>query len=108
MLMTYGYAPASVDDPVIKAADEGAKIFGSLFQFNGTLINIFPILRHIPAWVPGATSQKQIKRLKWLTDEAKRIPLEHVKAAMVSKVNPPEIGNLYTAFNRGKGPHLHH
>jgi hypothetical protein len=84
MLAMYGYAPESLDDPVIHVADEGATLVATLVQPGGTLINVLPILRHIPSWVPGATGKKMAEKARSLTDEMKRIPMERVTAAMVS------------------------
>jgi hypothetical protein len=83
MLMMYGYAPESLDDPIIHIADEGATLGASLLEPGGTLINVLPILRHIPSWVPGATAKKMAEKARWLAEEMKRIPMERVTAAMV-------------------------
>jgi hypothetical protein len=83
MLMMYGYAPESLDDPVIHVAEEGTRLGASLIEPGGTLINILPILRHIPSWVPGAAAKKTAEKARWLAEEMKRIPMERVTAAMV-------------------------
>ena len=84
MLMMYGYAPDSLDDPIVHVADEGARLGASLLEPGGTLINILPVLRHVPSWVPGATAKKIAERSKWLAEEMKRLPMERVTAAVVS------------------------
>ena len=83
MLMMYGYAPESLDDPIVRIADEGATLGASLLEPGGTLINVLPVLRHIPSWMPGATSKKMAEKARWLAEEMKRIPMERVTAAMV-------------------------
>ncbi len=83
--MMYGYAPESVDDYVICAADEAVKLMGSLFGVGGTLINVMPFLRHVPSWVPGASGKKQAERIRWLTDEVRRVTLENASVALVSE-----------------------
>ena len=83
----YGYAPESLDDPVIHIAEEGAILGASLIEPGGTFINILPILRHIPSWVPGATAKKIAKKVRWLAEEMKRIPMERVSAAMVRELS---------------------
>lgn len=85
VLMMYGYAPESVDDYVICAADEAVKLMGSLFGVGGTLINVMPFLRHVPSWVPGASGKKQAERIRWLTDEVRRVTLENASVALVSE-----------------------
>lgn len=83
MLMMYGYAPETLDDPIVRIADEGATLGASLLEPGGTLINVLPILRHIPSWMPGATAKRMAEKARWLAEEMKRIPMERVTAAMV-------------------------
>jgi hypothetical protein len=85
MLMMYGYAPKTLEYPVIHAADESAQLAASLAGPGGTLLNVLPVLRHIPSWVPGASGKKMAERVRLLTEEVKRTPMEHVKAALVCK-----------------------
>jgi hypothetical protein len=84
MLMMYGYAPESLDDPIIHIADEGATLGASLLEPGGTLINVLPILRHVPSWVPGTTAKRMAEKARWLAEEMKRIPMERVTAAVVN------------------------
>jgi len=79
--MMYGYAPASLDDPVIRLAEEGTKLLAALTGFGGTLINIFPILRHFPPY------RKDVKRFQEVTEKTKRMPMDHAKAALVKKTH---------------------
>ena len=88
MLMMYGYAPETTKDPVIQAADEATRLVTILFDFGGTMISVLPFLYYVPAWVPGAKGKRMIEKVKRLTHDAKRIPLEHVTAALVSHQSP--------------------
>jgi hypothetical protein len=75
MLMMYGCAPDSLDDPIIHIADEAATLTASLAEPGGTLINVLPLLRHIPSWVPCTTAKKMAEKLRWLGKEMTRIPM---------------------------------
>lgn len=88
MSMMYGYDIKSVHDPVIEVAEEGNVLAAKLIVPGGSLINVFPFLRHIPAWVPGASSRKQAMAVKKLTDEMMRIPTDFVKKSLVSTLQP--------------------
>lgn len=83
MRMVYGYSPVTIDRHYIRIADESAKMMGSLAELGGTLINILPVLRHIPSWVPGASGKKKIEKLRNLTDEVRLLPVEYSKATLV-------------------------
>jgi len=44
---------------------------------SGTyLVDIFPILRYVPSWVPGATFQKEAKIYRQIQDEFHQLPYE--------------------------------
>ena len=44
---------------------------------SGTyLVDIFPILRYVPSWVPGATFQKEAKIYRQTQDEFRQLPYE--------------------------------
>jgi len=86
--MMYGYAPESLDAPVIHIADEGTTLGASLVEPGGSLTNVLPILHHIPSWVPGATTKKLAEKAKWLGDEMKHISMERVTADMVGPQFP--------------------
>ena len=88
--MMYGYTPETTKDSAIQAADESIRLAAILFDFGGTMINMLPFLYYLPAWVPGAKGKRMIEKVKQLTQDARRIPLEHVTAALVSQ-NPLSV-----------------
>ena len=60
---------------------------------SGTyLVDIFPILRYIPSWVPGATFQKEAKIYREIQDEFRQLPYEETIRNIVclSKCPPDE------------------
>ena len=51
----------------------------SLINITGSgtyLVDIFPILRYVPSWVPGATFQKEAKIYRQLQEESRQLPYE--------------------------------
>ncbi|KAH9478395.1 Cytochrome P450 monooxygenase 98 [Psilocybe cubensis] len=89
--MMYGYDIKSVDDRVIEVAEEGNVIGGRLVVPGGSLINIFPFLKHIPAWFPGASSHKAAVECKKLTEEMMRIPTDFVKKSLAEGTAVPSL-----------------
>lgn len=79
----YGYDVDSVEDPCIQAADESIFTSSKLFLPGGSLVNLFPFIRYIPAWVPGATSKKIAEKSKALTTESRRVPMDSLRSRMV-------------------------
>jgi hypothetical protein len=85
MLTMYGYDVKSIDDPCIAAANNATVIAAGLAVPGASLINIFPFLRHVPPWFPGASSRKLAEKARKYSEEAQRIPMEYVEECMVSR-----------------------
>ncbi|CAA7263091.1 unnamed protein product [Cyclocybe aegerita] len=91
----FGYDIASLEDPVVRASTAGLEIGGPLLLPFGSLINIFPLLRHIPPWFPGAVSQRKAAKTRQLAREMKRIPLQDLKERMAKgQTSYSVIGNF--------------
>ncbi|KAF9523496.1 cytochrome P450 [Crepidotus variabilis] len=91
----YGFTPTSLDDEIIRVADESSALSASLLLPGATLINIFPILRHVPAWVPFASGQRRAKRCKELTELVKALPLNCAKKSVKEGKASPSLVTEY-------------
>ena len=83
----YGYDIKSLDDPYIINAQRMIELSSKYFNPDSTLINFFPILGKIPAWVPGASAQRIAAAVRDLIHDLVTEPMEMVRDAVVS-VNP--------------------
>ncbi|KAL1695329.1 cytochrome P450 [Schizophyllum commune] len=89
--MAYGSAPESENDPCIVISEKVAKAVLNAVAPGKYLVNMIPVLKYIPSWLPGA----QFKRdaLKWR--EQTRIMIEEsyvtVKEQMVSGSVAPSL-----------------
>ena len=81
----YGYDVKRVDDPCVAAADEVVHTMAPLFLPGGTFLNTFPVLRHVPTWVPGTVAMRKIKHGKALTEKMINIPMNKLKKDMVRR-----------------------
>ncbi|CAE6466094.1 unnamed protein product [Rhizoctonia solani] len=50
----YGYQIHGADDPLLKEASQFGQNLSSAAMPTNFLVNVFPILRHVPTWFPGA------------------------------------------------------
>ncbi|KAJ3503006.1 hypothetical protein NLJ89_g8629 [Agrocybe chaxingu] len=91
MDMMYGYQLKSLDDPVISAAKKAIELGNQVWSQTGSLINTFPILGRVPAWVPGAMSQKITKESARWTAVMKSIPWEDTKRRMAEGNVTPSL-----------------
>uniref|UniRef100_A0A8H8CKD5 Cytochrome P450 n=1 Tax=Psilocybe cubensis TaxID=181762 RepID=A0A8H8CKD5_PSICU len=92
----YGYEVKSIDDPCVTLADEALRLTSQLITPGGSIINVIPALRHVPAWFPFAYSKRTAEKAKAMTEEILRIPLEHVKRNFErGTVSPSLVTNFY-------------
>jgi hypothetical protein len=80
----YEYPPGREHDRFVSLAEETVRGISCLFQPGSTMINIFPFLKYIPPWVPGATTQKFLARLRSVAHSYRNEPFESVERQMVS------------------------
>ncbi|KAH9478386.1 Cytochrome P450 monooxygenase COX2 [Psilocybe cubensis] len=89
--MMYGYDIADLNDPCVTLADEALSLGTRLVVPGANLIDIFPPLRHVPAWFPGASSQKKAAIIRRMTDEVVRLPLDYVKKSFKDGTAVPSL-----------------
>ncbi|KAL4252099.1 cytochrome P450 family protein [Abortiporus biennis] len=62
--VTYGHKINSSDDPYVAMIDELFSIVNGLGDPGMIILDLFPFLRHIPSWVPGAWYAKYAKKYR--------------------------------------------
>jgi hypothetical protein len=73
MSTMYDYDVQSIHDPCNVAAEKGMTTGAELLLPGTSLVNVFPVLKYIPTWFPGASTQRKAAEVKRLTEEMKRI-----------------------------------
>ncbi|KAL3450266.1 putative cytochrome P450 oxidoreductase OrdA-like protein [Aspergillus insuetus] len=81
--IAYGY---SIDyqgqDPLVDIAEESVEQFSLAVQPGKWLVDLLPILRYIPAWVPGAGFQRTAERFRKHSNALADVPFKFVKKRM--------------------------
>jgi hypothetical protein len=62
MKIGYGIAVQESDDPYISIAEEALSGAAEAGIPGAFLVDLFPILKHVPSWFPGAGFQKKAAR----------------------------------------------
>ncbi|KAF9526061.1 cytochrome P450 [Crepidotus variabilis] len=106
LLMMYGYKPKSLDDPIVRLADQNEKEGFSLLSFGGNLVNLFPFLRHIPPWVPGATIQKKAAELRKIMTTVMDMADSYSKQALADGSARPSLLTDFYSRKEGCGVSL--
>lgn len=81
--MSHGYTVQEGEDPFVNLVDHAVEEFSLATAPGAFLVDVFPILKYIPAWLPGATFQKIAARWKQNVNDMADIPHQYVKDQMV-------------------------
>ncbi|KAF8760953.1 cytochrome P450 [Rhizoctonia solani] len=108
--VAYGYEPQSSDDHFFKTAQSAFEHGVQAAMQTNFLVNVFPIMLHIPAWIPGTNWKRLGREWGMLQEGAKTGLYEWVKAQIVSAyflsskwhftTDPPPSHCLQTAETR--------
>lgn len=91
LMIAYGYKTNEDDDPLIKLVDVATDQFSKLTEAGGHIIDVFPLLRYIPSWVPGINFHKTISKCKATLEEMANVPHNFVKQQMAEGAAVPSF-----------------
>ncbi|QRW13569.1 cytochrome P450 family protein [Ceratobasidium sp. AG-Ba] len=58
----YGYSPQNLDDPFVVGMKEAVSNFSMATISTNFLVNIFPTLKYVPSWFPGADWKRTLRQ----------------------------------------------
>ncbi|KAF8880413.1 cytochrome P450 [Infundibulicybe gibba] len=91
MAILYGHNTSSLDDELVRIAEDTLDA-GLKAVLPGTaLVNIFPALRHIPPWLPGGGFHRIARRVKALTYGFKNAAFNMVRKNMRDGTGGPSL-----------------
>ncbi|KAJ7723811.1 cytochrome P450 [Mycena metata] len=82
--IAYGYHLADGQDPFLELFNLRANIFARTTQPTAFLVNVLPILRYRPGWLPGGRSRTMAKEWAKIIQNTVDVPHEYVKNQMAS------------------------
>ncbi|KAL4798677.1 cytochrome P450 [Aspergillus venezuelensis] len=100
--ITYGYEidqGDGADDPLVDIADTALVNFSISARPGTWAVDLFPALKYIPSWVPGASFQRTAALFRKQTEALADVPWAFVKRQMNSSstYNPSYVSNLLDA-----------
>ncbi|KAL1707479.1 cytochrome P450 [Schizophyllum commune] len=84
MDITYGIDALPENDPYTQVADRAFNAGAIAAVPNSYLVNIFPILLHLPEWMPGTGFKKHARKWRPVTEEMVNAPFEETMRRMAS------------------------
>ncbi|KAK7692050.1 hypothetical protein QCA50_005455 [Cerrena zonata] len=82
MKITYGYSVTEGKDPYVDIVDKAMENFSVTTTPGAFLVDVLPILRYVPSWVPGAKFQKLATEWRAETMAMAETPFAMVKQQM--------------------------
>ncbi|KAL7282024.1 hypothetical protein ACG7TL_003491 [Trametes sanguinea] len=84
LLVVYGYRVVSNDDPFLTLAEDCVEIISNRIASGGGIwpVDVFPSLKHLPTWFPGAGFKRNAINWKAKMEEFVDRPFELVKSRM--------------------------
>ncbi|KAI1790108.1 cytochrome P450 [Ganoderma leucocontextum] len=76
MRISYGIKVADENDQYVTAVEAGVATFNEAFVPGAFLVETFPILKHIPAWFPGAGFKRTAAAWKDIAHNMRDAPFE--------------------------------
>ena len=82
-------------DPLVDNVDEAVAQFSAGSLPGAWLVDVMPILRHVPEWVPGANFKRLAREWNRCLNNMIETPYNFTKQQMASGVAPPSfLSNL--------------
>ncbi|CAK5274366.1 unnamed protein product [Mycena citricolor] len=94
--VVYGYEVAGTDDKFLTLAEECVDILANKISSGGGIwpVDIFPALKHLPAWAPGSGFLAKADKWKAKMTEFVEQPYEFVKTSLKSGQYAPSFCSM--------------
>ncbi|PCH43947.1 cytochrome P450 [Wolfiporia cocos MD-104 SS10] len=89
--VVYGQTSTSLDDDLIHMVEKASRGTSAAGGPAATLVDFIPILRHIPAWMPGAGFKRKANEVRSLVRDVHEIPFGFVQRAMAMGTAKPSF-----------------
>ncbi|PPR07338.1 hypothetical protein CVT26_013654 [Gymnopilus dilepis] len=92
--ITYGITPTDFEHPFIKAPEDLNAIFGDVAK-GGYMVDLFPFLRYLPAWLPGVKFHKLARRGRPLSSAVVLGPYQEVQNQVQKGIALPSVASKF-------------
>ncbi|KAJ7761536.1 cytochrome P450 [Mycena maculata] len=103
MKIVYGYDVKPMNDHFVTLSENAVKKLSDTALPGAAAVNAFPILRHLPGWLPGCGFQYFAAECRKLTEEMRQVPLDFVKQNLREGVGANSIVATLLEANQARG-----
>jgi hypothetical protein len=86
--LAYGFPIKPRGDPHLEFAEATVKMLAEILTPGANFIDALPILKHLPAWLPGASSNRKAKELSYMSEKCRSAPFDEAVSKFVRRVAP--------------------
>ncbi|EPS99982.1 hypothetical protein FOMPIDRAFT_1123320 [Fomitopsis schrenkii] len=86
----YGHRITSLEDPYVMMIDRAMEA-STAGTVSGSILDIFPVLKHVPAWMPGAGFMRNALHARALVREAHQVPYQMCRENTASGNTAPSF-----------------
>lgn len=94
MTISYGLTVSDSEDPITSKAEEAMQGFSEAGAPGTFLVDLLPILKHVPSWFPGAGFKRKASHYASINAEVVNLPFKAVQRSMVSYWLPITTGRV--------------
>ncbi|THH06929.1 hypothetical protein EW146_g9466 [Bondarzewia mesenterica] len=88
LTLAYGYKATDEDDRLVNLVNEAMDQFSETTATNAFAVDIFPILRYVPEWFPGAAWKKKVPKYRTTLQDMLNSPYDWDKQQMQEPYDP--------------------
>ncbi len=94
LAITYGIDVKHDSDSYIRNAETAMQAAAVCMNAGSFLVDVFPILRFIPDWFPGAIFKRKAKEWRKAITAMPAMPMTFVKRSIVSVPSPNNVATF--------------
>lgn len=89
--VAYGYNIKDENDPMLVRADKAMRILEQILRPANFLVDVLPILKYVPEWMPGAGFKRIAKEYKAHYEETRETPFHMVERDIAAGTATPSF-----------------
>ncbi|KAF7346416.1 O-methylsterigmatocystin oxidoreductase [Mycena sanguinolenta] len=105
MATVYGYDVQSRNDHFVTLVERAITKLSEAFFPGAAAVNMFPVLRYLPSWMPGAGFQRFATESRKLSKEMREVPFNFVKQNMSDGLDSTSMVARLLVENQARGRH---
>ncbi|KAI0328373.1 CyP450 monooxygenase [Cubamyces sp. BRFM 1775] len=103
--ITYGMKALDTDDEYVELAEAAVASFGAIAIPGRYWVDMFPILRFVPSWMPTAGFRRKAQAWKILNHKFRDLPWEWTKTSMNGNSSSSVVSSLLQDVSQIDGKH---